>query len=271
MKLILALLVMVMSVYAQNTREYYVSGKLRLEGTINDHGSKVGTWNEFYENGRLKSTTQYKYNKIVSEIKYGRKGTIEHELRYDGDYISYEKTPTHTTEYVKGIVRYIDGVSQWSYQCDNIVAGNTTKTLCGYATLLGSRVGYWKITSSQPENDIVKSATRYAVYDTTRSTTLLYLKDEVCFNNGAGCTIGITKSTEHTLYYYDSVSDSYKFNNSLSWTNNHTRVFSSGNRSNNLTMDNCDNQEYMPNKVCIEHVKYKYVINIYEELFTMYK
>jgi hypothetical protein len=271
-KLILALLIMVMSIYAQNTREYYVSGKLRLEGTIDQRGSKIGTWNEFYENGRLKTTTQYEYNSVAYQIDYTRKGTIEQEVKYDGMYFSYVKTPKHTSEYVKGIIRYRDGVSQWTYQCDNVQYGNVTSKMCGYATSLGSRVGFWTITP-QYKSEFVKSDTYYAVYDTVADTKLLYLKDEVCFNNGGDCIIGVIKSDEYTLYYYDSNAGSYKFNNSLSWNNSLSYFYSSQNpRKHNA--DDCDMSDEMLKALKMNSntcSTFKSIARTYIDRFNAYK
>ena len=51
-KLLIALLMICSIVFADIQREYYPSGKIMCEGSLNNHDS-IGTWNWFYENGKL--------------------------------------------------------------------------------------------------------------------------------------------------------------------------------------------------------------------------
>lgn len=272
MKYILTLLLLALSIFAQNTREYYVSGKLHMEGNVSDHGQKIGTWNEFYENGRLRSTTQYRYGQVVSIIYYTMKGALSREFKYDTDgHISYDNNAGRITEYVEGLVRYIDGVSQWNYGCDSIAHNNVKQTLCGYTTLLGSRVGFWSIKLDK-EDDLIESAHRYAVYDTTRSTTLLYLKEEIC-SKMAGCMIGITESNKSVLYALNANTNKYEFNSSISWNNDFTYFYTSLAPSKH-SGDDCnmsDNVMKLTNTTKYNCITLKRSAKTLYDLFNLYK
>lgn len=90
---------------------------------------------------------------------------------------------------------------------------------------------------------------------------------------GADCTIWIIKSTESTLYYYDSDSDSYKFNNSLSWNNALTYFYSSLNPTKH-NADNCDMPDEMLKQLNIKSYNcqtFKSIASIYIHRFNAFK
>lgn len=290
MKLIIAVLLLTIGAFAQNTREYYVSGKLRLEGTTDDRGGKVGTWNEFYENGRLKSTIRYNYNKLVSKIEYTVKGNISREVRYDGDYISYEKTAYHVSTYVKGIVRYIDGVSQWTYECDTIYVNTKTgvqhKQVCGYRTSHGNKAGRWNIETIVASPSVMTHIDtirhyEYVVYDTTSGEFIRYVSGsfskefmirDMKIGGEYRSILEKTYSGFTNSLYTGWKSDKYMtFSSSLRWTFDHENVYSSINQNRHLGVYNCDMQEYMPDKKCLSFDTYLHRIEEFEEIYNRYK
>lgn len=291
MKAIIAVLLFTLITFAQNTREYYVSGKLRLEGATSDRGDKVGTWNEFYESGRLKATTLYAYGTLVSKIEYALNGKVARETRYEGGYLSYEKTTSHESVYVKGVIRYLDGVSQWSYSCDTLTfldKGNEIQQqqLCGYRTAGGTKAGTWYIKTLAASPDVMTliDTTRsysYVVYDTTSGEFIRYvrgsfsreykIRDMKMGGELRGILEKNTSGFTHSIYSGWASDGHLKFSSSLRWSSDHNYVYSSINPSQHLSVYNCDMQEYMPNKACHPLDTYLHHIELFEESYKRYK
>jgi len=65
------------------SKTYDLKGTLIANGIINTDGSKNGKWVEYYENGKVKSTGQYKNDKKDGKwIYYHKKGTIQQTGNY---------------------------------------------------------------------------------------------------------------------------------------------------------------------------------------------
>jgi len=60
-------------------KEYYDSGKLKIDGQYNSNGKHTGTWKKFYESGELEYLLDYVNGKRHgSKIQYFESGKIEH-------------------------------------------------------------------------------------------------------------------------------------------------------------------------------------------------
>ena len=271
--------------YTQSSREYYPSGKLKEEGTLNERGTKIGVWNTFYENGRLKTTSRFQYGQLQTTIEYSAKGIPTLERRYEGEFLVYEMVGAVSTSYVKGVPRYRNGISLWDYRCDTLMvsAGQDTQQhqICGYIKSDGGRVGPWRVSIIKASEEVLvmmdTNNTHITVtYDTVASTLLEYRRtfDERRPLNTLMYLGTITKGYNgwtSTLYTALTTDKVYTFNNSLKWSYSRKYISSSMNSKRNLTVDNCDDQEYMPAKKCPRYSTYGCIIDSYESQLQPYK
>ena len=281
--IIVMLLVLVTASMADVHTEYYSSGKKRLEGNISNNGLKSDIWNEFYENGRLKSVTVYGYRCITSHIDYSTTGKLLSSANYNayGVLLDSIDNKGNTYSYVDGILRYKNKKDMWTVRCDEFNPDTGRKyTYCGQVTYNGNRAGVWVGTEREKTDSLIYALEN--VYDTATGELLvvktwyndrnLLPDDYQMIDRGltAEITVSITEPNRNTTYGKYVGSSEYKLQDQLVWSESH--VWSHTDTRAGLTYSNCpfDNDTRIT-KTCGEHNSFGSYIRLLERGFNQFK
>ncbi len=138
--LFIALSLLVLTSYAQEYKEYYKSGKLKVSG-MKKNNLETGEWKYFFENGKISKTGNYLEGKLNGEWKYYHDNGL---LRIIGKYIKGKDIGLwkyyHENGALRAIGKYKNGkfTGNWKYYYKNSILSKTGKRENGID------VGEWK-------------------------------------------------------------------------------------------------------------------------------
>mgnify|MGYP000020582021 CR=1 FL=1 len=119
--LLIAVFLFSYNINAQEHKEYFKSGKLKVTGTLEDE-IKTGTWNYYFKNGKISKTGNYKGDKLHGEWKYFHdNGKLRIIGKYDnGNDFGLWKY-FHKNGKLRAVGYYTDGemTGKWKYYHDD--------------------------------------------------------------------------------------------------------------------------------------------------------
>ena len=138
--LFIALTLLVLTSKAQEYKELYKNGTLKVFGT-KKNSLKTGEWKYYFENGKISKTGNYLEGKLNGEWKYYHKNGV---LRIIGKYKKGKDKGLwkyyHDNSALRAIGKYKNGkqTGKWKYFYKNAVLSKTGKKV------KGEDVGEWK-------------------------------------------------------------------------------------------------------------------------------